>query len=43
MSFMQKIKIDPEGKKFLIFLTKTTASIIETGLDLLGIQTVEKM
>ena len=35
--------IDQEQEVFRIFLTKTTTSIIETGLDLLGIETVEKM
>ena len=35
--------IDQKEEIFRVFLTKTTASIIETGLDLLGIQTVEKM
>ena len=35
--------IDQKEEVFRIFLTKTTASIIETGLDLLGIETVEKM
>ena len=34
------------GKKeevFRLFLTQTTASVVETGLDLLGVETVEKM
>jgi len=35
--------IDQSEEVFRIFLTKVTASIIETGLDLLGIETVEKM
>ncbi len=35
--------IDQNEEVFRIFLTRTTASVIETGLDLLGIQTVEKM
>jgi len=35
--------IDQKEEVFRIFLTKVTASIIETGLDLLGIETVEKM
>jgi arginyl-tRNA synthetase len=35
--------IDEKQEVFRIFLTKTTASVIETGLDLLGIETVEKM
>ena len=35
--------IDQKEEDFRIFLTKTTASIIETGLDLLGIKTIEKM
>ncbi len=35
--------IDQKEEVFRIFLTRTTASIIETGLDLLGIETVEKM
>ncbi|MPM54624.1 Arginine--tRNA ligase [bioreactor metagenome] len=35
--------IDQKEEVFRIFLTKTTATIIETGLDLLGIETVEKM
>ena len=35
--------IDQKEEVFRIFLTKTTATVIETGLDLLGIQTVEKM
>lgn len=35
--------IDQKEEVFRIFLTKTTASVIETGLDLLGIETVEKM
>jgi len=35
--------IDQNEEVFRIFLTKVTASIIETGLDLLGIETVEKM
>jgi arginyl-tRNA synthetase len=35
--------INEKQEVFRIFLTKVTASIIETGLDLLGIETVEKM
>ena len=35
--------IDEKQENFRIFLTKTTASLIKTGLDLLGIETVEKM
>ncbi len=35
--------IDQNEEVWRIFLTKVTASIIETGLDLLGIETVEKM
>jgi len=35
--------IDQKEEVFRVFLTKTTASVIETGLDLLGIETVEKM
>jgi arginyl-tRNA synthetase len=35
--------IDQKEEVFRIFLTKTAASVIETGLDLLGIETVEKM
>ena len=35
--------IDQKEETFRIFLTRTTASIIEIGLDLLGIETVEKM
>ena len=35
--------IDQKEEVFRIFLTRTTTSIIETGLDLLGIETVEKM
>lgn len=35
--------IDQKEEVFRVFLTRTTASIIETGLDLLGIETVEKM
>ncbi len=35
--------IDQKEEIFRVFLTRTAASIIETGLDLLGIQTVEKM
>jgi arginyl-tRNA synthetase len=35
--------IDQKEEVFRIFLTKVAASIIETGLDLLGIETVEKM
>ena len=35
--------IDQKEEVFRVFLTKTTASVIETGLDILGIETVEKM
>ncbi len=35
--------IDQKEEVFRVFLTRTAASIIETGLDLLGIETVEKM
>jgi len=35
--------IDQKEEIFRIFLTKTTASILETGLGLLGIELVEKM
>lgn len=35
--------IDQKEEVFRIFLTKTMTSIIETGLNLLGIETVEKM
>jgi len=35
--------IDQKEEDFRIFLTRTTASVIEIGLDLLGIETVEKM
>jgi len=42
--FYAKNRIINETEEvFRLFLTKTTASIIETGLDLLGIETVEKM
>ena len=35
--------IDQKEEDFRIFLTKTTASILYTGLHLLGIKTIEKM
>jgi len=35
--------IDQKEEVFRVFLTRTAASIIETGLDLLGIETIEKM
>ena len=35
--------VDQKEEVFRVFLTKTAASVIETGLDLLGIETVEKM
>jgi len=35
--------IGEKDEVFRLFLTHTTASVIETGLDLLGIETVEKM
>ena len=35
--------INQKEEVFRVFLTRTAASIIETGLDLLGIETVEKM
>lgn len=35
--------IDQKNEVFRIFLTRTTASILETGLWILGIKTVEKM
>jgi len=35
--------IDQKEEIFRIFLTKTTSSILETGLSLLGIELVEKM
>jgi len=35
--------INQKEEVWRVFLTRTTASLIETGLDLLGIQTVEKM
>jgi arginyl-tRNA synthetase len=42
--FYAKNRIIGEKQEvFRIFLTKVAASIIETGLDLLGIETVEKM
>lgn len=42
--FYSKNRIIGEKEEvFRLFLTQTTASVIETGLDLLGIQTVEKM
>ena len=42
--FYAKNRIIGEKEEvFRIFLTQTTASVIETGLDLLGIETVEKM
>ncbi len=42
--FYSKNRIIGEKEEvFRIFLTQTTASVIETGLDLLGIETVEKM
>jgi len=42
--FYAKNRIIGEKEEvFRIFLTRVTASIIETGLDLLGIETVEKM
>jgi arginyl-tRNA synthetase len=42
--FYAKNRIIGETEEvFRIFLTRVTASIIETGLDLLGIETVEKM
>lgn len=42
--FYGKIRIiDQPEETFRIFLTKTTASILEIGLGLLGIKTIEKM
>jgi arginyl-tRNA synthetase len=42
--FYAKNRIIGEKEEvFRLFLTQTTASVIETGLDLLGIDTVEKM
>lgn len=42
--FYAKNRIINENKEvFRIFLTKTTASILETGLYILGIKTIEKM
>jgi arginyl-tRNA synthetase len=42
--FYAKNRIIGENQEiFRIFLTRVAASIIETGLDLLGIETVEKM
>jgi len=35
--------IDQKEETFRIFLTKTTASVLKTGLSLLGIKTVERM
>jgi len=35
--------IDQKEEVFRVFLTRTTASVIETGLDILGIETIEKM
>lgn len=35
--------INQEEETFRIFLTKTTASVLHTGLGLLGIKTIEKM
>ncbi|MDD2482885.1 MAG: arginine--tRNA ligase [Candidatus Shapirobacteria bacterium] len=35
--------IDQKEENFRIFLTRTTASVIDTGLNLLGIETIEKM
>ena len=35
--------LNEKEEVFRVFLTRTTASVIETGLDLLGIETVEKM
>ncbi|HPT65843.1 MAG TPA: arginine--tRNA ligase [Candidatus Woesebacteria bacterium] len=35
--------IDQKEEVFRVFLTRTTASIIEIGLDLLGINTIERM
>lgn len=35
--------IDQKEEVFRVFLTRTAASVIETGLDLLGIETIEKM
>lgn len=35
--------IDQKEEDFRVFLTRTTASLIHTGLHLLGIQTIEKM
>ena len=43
MSFYAKNWIiNQKEEVWRVFLTRTTASLIETGLDLLGIQTVEK-
>ncbi len=42
--FYAKNRIIGEKEEvFRLFLTQTTASVIETGLDLLGIETVDKM
>ncbi len=42
--FYAKNRIIGEKKEtFRVFLTKTTTSILETGLYLLGIKTIEKM
>jgi arginyl-tRNA synthetase len=35
--------IDQKQEDFRVFLTKTTASVIHTGLQLLGIKTIERM
>lgn len=35
--------INQKEEVFRVFLTRTAASLIETGLDLLGIETIEKM
>jgi len=35
--------LNEKEEVFRVFLTRTAASVIETGLDLLGIETVEKM
>lgn len=41
--YAQNRIIGENSEVFRLFLTQTTASVIETGLDLLGIETVDKM
>ncbi len=41
--YAQNRIIGVNSEVFRLFLTQTTASVIETGLDLLGIETVDKM